>query len=86
MNIKWNVVVSVPSTLIDMGTLISADCIDDDVVDFKDLGQVLAAYYSFPGHPDWIASADLNLNDSVNFADLGAVLGHYYMVSPIEVP
>ena len=49
------------------------DLNDNEVVNFDDLADMKAAFFSAPGAGHWNPHADLNCNEVVNFVDLGTM-------------
>ncbi|MEL7449944.1 MAG: hypothetical protein AAFN78_12095 [Pseudomonadota bacterium] len=51
---------------------------NDCVVNFADLGELKAAFFSSAGSPNWNPDADLSADGAVNFEDLGIQKGFFF--------
>jgi hypothetical protein len=90
MNVKRGVVISLPKTSVDLGTLLEGDANQDNMIDFADFA-ILAM--------NWLASntnggkdnrADFDRNGLINAADLYLLttnwpLGGWLKTSPVEI-
>ena len=62
---------------IDVVVTIIGDIDHDGDVDLSDLAELLAAYGTCLGDPNYNPDADLNGDDCVDLSDLAALLGKY---------
>ena len=42
----------------------------DDIVDMRDIGAIVIAYGSFPGHARWNPEADMNNDNTIDMRDV----------------
>jgi hypothetical protein len=86
LNVKRDVVITSPSTSVDMGTLLEGNANDDEVVDMFDLDDVAASWLQSKGDAAYDAGADFDRNESVNFCDFALMAANWLRSSPIELP
>ena len=83
-NVKKGVVVTLPSTTLDLGTLLEGNAYKDNIINIADFG-ILAATYG-KSTPDYDAQADFDGNGIVNIADFGLLAANYGKSAPVVVP
>jgi hypothetical protein len=86
INVKRDVVISSPSTAVDMGTLLEGNGNDDIIINISDLGILAVSYMCLEGEPCYDPRADFDRNGIVNISDLGLLAVNYMKISPIVVP
>ena len=84
-NIKRSVVISVPSTAVDMGTLLAGDANCDGIINISDFGILAVSYMCTEGEPCYDCRADFDCNGIINISDFGLLAVNYMKMSPIEV-
>jgi hypothetical protein len=85
MNVKREVVISAPSTAVDMGTLLEGNANDDIIVNISDFGILAVSYMKMEGEPGYDARADFDRNGIINIADFGLLAVNYMKMSPIDI-
>jgi large repetitive protein len=65
------------SNSLNFGSLLAGDINNDNVVSGLDLSQLIAAYNSQPGDPNYNPSANFNCSPAVDGIDLSALIGNY---------
>jgi hypothetical protein len=85
MNAKRDVVISMPSTTVDMGTLLEGNANDDNIINISDFGILAVAYMTMDGEPGYDARADFDRNGIINISDFGLLAVNYMLISPIDV-
>ncbi len=83
-NVKRGVVITAPSTAVDLGTLLEGNANDDNIINIADFGLLAASYGK--SAPDYDARTDFDRNGIVNIADFGLLAVNYGKVAPIIVP
>jgi len=86
INVKRNVVISTPSTAVDMGTLLEGNANDDSIINISDFGILAVSYMKTDGEPGYDARADFDRNGIINISDFGLLAVNYMQMSPIDVP
>ncbi len=56
---------------------VTFDLNNDGIVDMQDIGQVVAAFGSYPGHQRWNPLTDLDGNGKTNMKDIGMIARHF---------
>jgi len=85
INVKRNVVISTPSTAVDMGTLLEGNANDDSIINISDFGILAVSYMCTLGEPDYDARADFDRNGIINISDFGLLAVNYMMMSPLAL-
>jgi chitodextrinase len=85
MNVKRDVVVSGPSTAVDMGNLLEGNANGDGIINISDFGILAVSYMKTEGQPGYDARADFDRNGIVNISDFGLLAVNYMKMSPIDV-
>jgi hypothetical protein len=85
MNVKRSVVISAPSTAVDMGTLLAGDANCDGIVNISDFGILAVAYMCTEGEPCYDCRADFDCNGIVNISDFGLLAVNYMKISPLDI-
>ena len=85
INVKRNVVISTPSTAVDMGILLEGNANDDGIINISDFGILAVAYMCTEGEPCYDARADFDCNGIVNISDFGLLAVNYMEMSPIDI-
>jgi hypothetical protein len=85
INVRRNVVISGPSTAVDMGILLEGNANDDDIINISDFGILAESYMKMAGEPGYDARADFDRNGIVNITDFGLLADNYIKMSPVDV-
>ncbi len=85
INVKRNVVISTPSTAVDMGTLLEGNANDDIIINISDFGILAVSYMKTEGEPGYDARADFDRNGIINISDFGLLAVNYMEMCPIDV-
>ena len=85
INVKTNVVISAPSTAVDMGTLLEGNANDDIIINISDFGILAVSYMKMEGEPGYDPRADFDRNGIINIADFGLLAVNYMKISPIGI-
>ena len=84
INLKKNVVISAPTTDVNMGTLLEGNADDNNVVNISDFGVLALAYGKTVGQEGYDARANFDRNNIVNIQDFGLLAVNYSKTSPVE--
>ena len=84
-NVKRAVVISAPSTAVDMGTLLAGDANCDGIINISDFGILAVAYMCTEGEPCYDCRADFDCNGIINISDFGLLAVNYMEVSPVDI-
>jgi hypothetical protein len=84
-NVKRSVVISAPSTAVDMGTLLAGDANCDGIINISDFGILAVAYMCTEGEPCYECRADFDCNGIINISDFGLLAVNYMQISPIAI-
>jgi hypothetical protein len=85
MNVKRGVVVSSPSTSVDLGTLLEGNANQDNTIDLDDCAALSAAWQAMKEQPQYDIRIDFDRNGLINAADLSLLAVNWLRSSPIEV-
>jgi pimeloyl-ACP methyl ester carboxylesterase len=85
INVKRNVVISAPSTAVDMGALLDGNANDDGIINISDFGILAISYLCMEGEPGYDARADFDRNGITNISDFGLLAVNYMQMSPIDI-
>jgi hypothetical protein len=85
INVKRDVVISTPSTAVDMGTLLEGNANDDIIINISDFGILAVSYMKIDGEPGYDARADFDRNGIINISDFSLLAVNYMEMSPIDV-
>ena len=85
INVKRGVVISAPSTAVDMGTLLEGNANDDPIINISDFGILAVSYMKTEGQPGYDPRADFDRNGIINISDFGLLAVNYMKVSPIDI-
>ncbi len=85
INVKRNVIISTPSTAVDMGTLLEGNANDDSIINISDFGILAVSYMCTEGEPCYDARADFDRNGIINISDFGLLAVNYMEYSPIDI-
>jgi hypothetical protein len=85
INVKTGVVISPPSTMVDMGTLLEANANDDSIINISDFGILAVSYMKTDGEPGYDTRADFDRNGIINISDFGLLAVNYMKMSPVDV-
>jgi hypothetical protein len=84
-NVKRGVVVSLPGTSVDMGTLLEGNANHDNTVDLDDCVILSAAWLASKEQPQYDIRTDFDRNGLINAADLSLLAANWLKTSPVEV-
>jgi hypothetical protein len=79
------VTISLPSTSIDMGTLLEGDADNDGIVNISDFGILAVSFGKMDGEPGYDDRADFDRNGIINISDFGLLAVDFMKMSPIEI-
>jgi hypothetical protein len=85
INIRGNVIISGPSTTVDMGTLLEGNANDDSIINISDFGILAVSYMKTEGEPGYDARADFDRNGIINISDFGLLAVNYMEMSPVDI-
>ena len=85
INVKRNVVISTPSTAVNMGTLLEGNANNDGIINISDFGILAVSYMCTIGEPCYDCRADFDCNGIINISDFGLLAVNYMQMSPIDV-
>jgi hypothetical protein len=85
MNVRRGVVVSPPSTFVDLGTLLEGDANQDDAIDLDECAILSAAWLASKDQPQYDLRADFDRNGLINAADLSLLAANWLRSSPVEI-
>jgi len=85
MNVKRAVVISTPSTAVNMGTLLAGDANCDGIINISDFGILAVSYMCTEGEPCYDCRADFDCNGIINISDFGLLAVNYMKMSPVNV-
>jgi hypothetical protein len=83
-NVKRGVIITAPSTNVNMGTLVEADANNDGQISITDFGILAVAYGTSSGTAGYDARADFDSNGIINITDFGLLAANYGMSSPVD--
>jgi PKD repeat protein len=84
-NVRRDVTISLPSTSIDMGTLLEGDADNDGIVNISDFGILAVSFGKMDGEPGYDDRADFDRNGIINISDFGLLAVDFMKMSPIEI-
>jgi hypothetical protein len=85
MNIKKNVAITVPQTLVDLGILLEGDVNQDNIVDFNDYTVLSMCWLSSQDQAEYNVGVDFDRNGLINAADLSLFAANWLRISPVEI-
>jgi len=85
LNTKRNVVIAVPQTSVDLGTLLEGDANNDNVVNFGDCAILSTCWLASKDLAKYDARTDFDRNGFINLADLCLLAANWLRSSPIEI-
>jgi hypothetical protein len=85
INVKRDVVISTPSTAVNMGTLLEGNANDDSIINISDFGILAVSYMKMEGEPGYDARVDFDRNGIINLSDFGLLAVNYMKMSPIDI-
>ena len=85
-NVKTNVVITTPTTAVNLGTLMEGNANDDNLINITDFGVLAAAYGKNSGDGGYDARADFDRSGIVNITDFGLLAANYGKSAPVAVP
>ena len=85
MNVRKNVLISTPSTAVDMGILVEGNANDDDIINISDFGILAVSYMKTEGAAGYDVRADFDRNGIINISDFGLLAVNYMKMSPIDI-
>jgi hypothetical protein len=85
VNVKRGVVVSPPSTSVDLGMLLEGNANQDNTIDLDDCAVLSAAWLASKEQPQYDIRADFDRNGLVNAADLSLLAANWLKSSPVEI-
>ena len=86
LNVKRAVVITSPSTSVDMGTLLEGDANEDNIIDLLDFSILASGWLSSEGEPSFNDQMDFDRNETINVSDLLLLTANWLASSPIEIP
>lgn len=85
VNVKRGVAVEVPSTMVDMGTLLEGNANDDKKININDFGLLAKTYGKFSSDAGFNPGADFDRSGKINITDFGLLASNYGKYAPVEV-
>jgi hypothetical protein len=85
MNVKKGVVISLPKTSVDLGTLLEGDANQDNMIDFADFAILSINWLIFKTNGGYDNRADFDRNGLINSADLYLLTANWLKRSPVEI-
>jgi hypothetical protein len=85
MNVRRNVTISLPSTSINMGTLLKGNANDDSIINISDFGILAVSFGKIDGQPGYDARADFDCNGIINISDFGLLAVNFAKMAPMEI-
>jgi clostripain len=85
MNLRQGVVISAPSTAVDMGILLAGDANCNGIININDFGILAVSYMCIEGEPCYDCRADFDCNGIINISDFGLLAVNYMQISPIDI-
>jgi len=85
-NKKAGVEIALPSTAVNMGTLLEGNANNDININIADFGFLVSSYNKSFGQSGYNAMADFDNSLSVNIADFGLLVANYNKSAPINLP
>ena len=85
-NVKTGVVVTVPSTSMNLGTLLEGNADDSNIVNITDFGILASSYGKSSGDTGYYANADFDRSGIVNITDFGLLAANYGKSAPVVAP
>ena len=86
IKVKRGVVISTPSTAVDMGTLLEGNANDDSIINISDFGILAVSYMCTVGEPCYDCRADFDCSGIINISDFGLLAVNYMKMSPVDIP
>jgi hypothetical protein len=86
MNVKRNVVISAPSTSVDLGTLLEGNANQDDIVNLDDYAILSICWLAPQAQAEYNIRADFDRNGITNVVDLSLLAINWLRSSPVEFP
>jgi len=85
MNVKRSVVITAPSTSVDLGTLLEGNANGDNIVDLYDYAILSKCWLASEEQAEYEALADFDRNGVINAADLCLLTTNWLKSSPVEI-
>ena len=85
-NVKKGVVITTPSTDVNMGTLLEGDADGSNVVNLGDFSLLAKAYGKSTGESGFDSRTDFDCSGTVNLSDFSLLAINYGKIAPVEVP
>ena len=85
MNARKNVVISVPQTSVDLGTLLEGDVTNDAIINIEDYAILSSCWLASDSQAAYDIRADLDRNGLVNASDLCLLATNWLKVSPVVI-
>jgi hypothetical protein len=85
LNVKLTVVITAPTSAINLGALLEGNANNDDRINIQDFGLLSASFGMLVGNPGYNAMTDFDRNGRVNIQDFGLLSANYLKIAPIEV-
>ncbi|UCG47252.1 MAG: nitroreductase family protein [Phycisphaerales bacterium] len=86
VNVRRNVVVSAPRTLVDMGTLLEGNANSDRTVDLVDYAILSECWLLSKGKAGYDERADFDRNEVIDAADISLLAANWLASCPVEIP
>jgi len=84
-NVMRGVIVSAPSSSVDLGTLLEGNANHDNVIDLDDCAVLSAAWLASKEQPQYDIRTDFDRNGLINAADLSLLAVNWLKNSPVEI-
>lgn len=86
LNVKRGVVITEPTTVVDLGTLLEGDAYTDGFVDFYDFSILGSAWSTSTTDAGFEKLTDFDRNGVIDMFDLFLITSNWLESSPVEVP
>ena len=84
MNVRRDVVISVPSRSVDMCTLLEGNANDDNTINISDFGILAVSFMKSEGEEGYDARADFDRNGIIDIHDFGLLAVSFMITSPVD--
>ena len=86
MNVRRDVVISLPSTAVDMDTLLAGDADCNGIINISDFGILAVSFMKSKAEEGYDCRADFDCNGIINISDFGILAVNFMKTSPVECP
>ena len=83
MNVRRAVVISAPSTSVDLCTLLEGNANGDNIIDISDFGILALSFMEWEGNPGYDVRADFDRNGIIDIHDFGLLALNFMKYCPV---